>query len=100
MQLEEEQQTKAVQPISNIPPLPVWPTSKPGPEATPVPAGGKPVRTRTDQMVEVAYNMETGVSTVRATGESTPDNNLPAAELPKAPDEKSRTAEKHKKAKR
>lgn len=38
-----------------------WPTSKPGPFATPPPPGQKPLRGRTDQMLEIAYNQETGV---------------------------------------
>jgi hypothetical protein len=38
-----------------------WPTSKPGPYATPPPPGERPMPGRTDQMVEIAYNQETGV---------------------------------------
>ena len=37
-----------------------WPTSRPGPQATPPPPGMKPVATRTDQMVEIAYDQERG----------------------------------------
>src|SRR5258708_36899968 len=38
-----------------------WPPSKPGPYATPPPPGDRPMPGRTDQMVEIAYNQETGV---------------------------------------
>jgi hypothetical protein len=37
-----------------------WPTSRPGPRATPPPPGEKPVATRTDQMVVIAYDQERG----------------------------------------
>jgi len=37
-----------------------WPTSRPGPRATPPPPGEKPVATRTDQMIEIAYDQERG----------------------------------------
>lgn len=102
MQLEKEQQEKAIQPIAKLPPLPSWPTSKPGPEATPPQPGERPLPTRTDQMIEVAYNMETGVSSARL-----PDNAVPNIALPgetpgteqAAPGE-NRKAERHKKARR
>lgn len=103
MQLEKEQQEKAIQPITNIPPLPAWPTSKAGPEVTPPPPGERPVPTRTDQMVEIAYNMETGVSSARVPAHTTPDVTLPGASSynqQAAAVEKQRRAEKHKKAKR
>ena len=41
-------------------PHPTWPTSKPGPQATQPPPGQKPMPGRTDQVVEVGYNQETG----------------------------------------
>lgn len=37
-----------------------WPTSRPGPQATPSPPGFRPVTTRTDQVVAVAYDQERG----------------------------------------
>jgi hypothetical protein len=37
-----------------------WPTSRPGPQVTPPPPGERPVATRTDQMVEIAYDQERG----------------------------------------
>ena len=109
MQLEKEPQEKAIQPVSSIPPLPTWPTSKAGPQATPPPAGEKPTPTRTDQMVEIAYDMETGVSSARAPAHLTPNVTLPGAssynqqaeavEQQRQQEEKQRRAEKHKKAK-
>ena len=103
MQLEKEQQEKAIQPISKIPPLPPWPTSKPGPEATPPSPGERPMPTRTDQMVEVAYDMETGISSSRAPTYATPDDRIPGAspspQQAEAVEEK-RRGERHKKAKR
>jgi hypothetical protein len=103
MQLEKEQQEKAIQPIVKIPPLPPWPTSKAGPQATPPPPGQRPMPTRTDQMVEIAYNMETGVSSARVPAHTTPDVTLPGASSYNQQAEaveKRRRAEKHKKAKR
>jgi hypothetical protein len=43
-----------------IPPLPNWPTSVPGPRITQPPPGQGPTRTRTEQMVELEYDQETG----------------------------------------
>lgn len=117
MQLEEEQQEKAIQPVSKIPPLPAWPVSKAGPEVTPPPPGETPMPTRTDQMVEVAYDMETGVSSARVPAHLTPNVTLPGAssynqqaeavekqrqeaERQRIEAEKKRRAEKHKKEKR
>jgi hypothetical protein len=37
-----------------------WPTSRPGPQATPPPPGFRPVATRTDQVVAIAYDQERG----------------------------------------
>jgi hypothetical protein len=41
-------------------PLFPWPTSRPGPYATPPPPGEIPVPTRTDQMMVVGYDQEKG----------------------------------------
>ena len=43
---------------------PLWPTSKPGPEATLPPPGQKPLSTRTDQMVYACYDQEQGMPCV------------------------------------
>ena len=41
--------------------FPSWPTSKPGPRATPAPYGSKAInRRRSEQVAELAYNQETG----------------------------------------
>ncbi|MGH2508398.1 MAG: hypothetical protein ACRDHZ_13515 [Ktedonobacteraceae bacterium] len=45
--------------------LPPWPTSQPGPRITKPPAGQKRVLSRTDQVVEVAYDPEQGKSAAR-----------------------------------
>lgn len=37
-----------------------WPISRPGPQATPPPPGFRPVATRTDQVVAIAYDQERG----------------------------------------
>ena len=50
-----------------------WPTSKPGPWATPPPVGEKPVPTRTDQMVEVAYDQERGEPRVPGSAQTSLD---------------------------
>jgi hypothetical protein len=51
-----------------------WPTSRPGPQATQPPPGQKPMRGRSDQMLEVGYNQET----------ATPGTDSPARTLPDA----------------
>jgi hypothetical protein len=48
-----------------IPPLPPWPTSKPGPKITEPPPGQKRMYLRTEQVVELSYDQERGKSTVR-----------------------------------
>ena len=54
---------------SKIPPLPRWPTSKPGPMVTEPPTGQKRVPLRTDQVVEIDYDQERGVPSVSRTEE-------------------------------
>ncbi len=56
-QQELEKKSKSAIPI---PPLPQWPTSIPGPFVTPPPPGQRHMPTRTEQVVEVEYNQETG----------------------------------------
>src|SRR5260370_37444935 len=57
--LQEGIPTGTVQHIR--PHFPPWPTSKPGPEVTPPPPGERPVNDlRTDQMLVMGYNPETG----------------------------------------
>ncbi len=56
------------------PPQLAWPTSKPGPRSTQPPPAQKPMPGRTEQVVEVGYNQETG----------TPSNESPLRTLPDA----------------
>ncbi len=46
---------------AKIPPLPPWPTSKPGPMVTEPPKGQKRVPLRKEQVVEIDYDQEHGV---------------------------------------
>ncbi len=50
-----------------IPPLPTWPTSKPGPMVTEPPPGQKRMPLRTEQVVEINYDQERGVPAVSRT---------------------------------
>jgi len=56
---QEKEQPHHVQAHVSLPRF-NWPTSKPGPFATPPPPGQKPMPGRTDQVVEIGYNQETG----------------------------------------
>lgn len=68
--LQEGVPNKAVQGSVQVR-YPTWPTSKPGPMTTPPPPGERPVNAqRSEQMVEVGYNQETG--------EPSPEGLLPA----------------------
>ncbi|HJT57207.1 MAG TPA: hypothetical protein VJ761_11980 [Ktedonobacteraceae bacterium] len=59
-QQELEKSEQGQKPGIPIPPLPAWPTSVPGPLVTPPPSGQRRMPTRTEQVVEVEYNQETG----------------------------------------
>lgn len=50
-----------------------WPTSRPGPQAKQPPPGQKPMHGRSDQMVELGYNQETGVPSSDSPIRSLPD---------------------------
>jgi hypothetical protein len=50
---------------SKIPPLPHWPTSRRGPMVTEPPPGQKRMPLRSDQVVEIDYDQERGVPTIR-----------------------------------
>jgi len=54
---------------SKIPPLPPWPTSKPGPMVTELPPGQNRMPLRTDQVVEIDYDQEHGVPAASHTEE-------------------------------
>jgi hypothetical protein len=59
------------------PHYPNWPTSKRGPMATQPPAGMRPAYPlRSEQMVEVGYNQETGEPSVQDATRSIPDASM------------------------
>src|SRR5436305_12102035 len=60
-QMQKKEEMRQVQEHRMPPPHFPWPTSKPGPLETPPPPGQKSMPTRTEQMIEVGYNQETGV---------------------------------------
>jgi hypothetical protein len=68
-QENEASQLALIKQKSKIPPLPPWPTSKPGPMVTEPPPGGKRVHLRTDQVVEIDYDQEHGVQPASRTEE-------------------------------
>lgn len=53
-----------------------WPTSKPGPEATPPPPGQVQLPGRTEQTLEVGYNQITGTPSTEDPRRSFPDETL------------------------
>jgi len=75
MELENEQQPRQVQVQGNLPHF-NWPTSIPGPHATQPPPGQKPMPGRTDQVVEIGYNQETGTPSTDSPLRSMPDESL------------------------
>jgi hypothetical protein len=68
-QENEASQQALIKQKSKMPPLPPWPTSKPGPMVTEPPPGGRRVHLRTDQVVEIDYDQEHGVSAANRTEE-------------------------------
>lgn len=46
--------------VSALPPLPNWPTSKPGPQVTEPPPGTRRLQLRQEQVVEIGYDQERG----------------------------------------
>jgi hypothetical protein len=63
--MEQENKATQLETITQkykLPPLPHWPTSKPGPMVTEPPSGTKRVPHRTEQVVEIDYDQERGVS--------------------------------------
>lgn len=73
MEQAQEQQLEKIEEKPKIPPLPKWPTSLPGPQATEPPPGQRPMPTRTDQVVEIAYDQETGTPATLSPERSLPD---------------------------
>ncbi len=51
--------------LTTIPPLPHWPTSRPGPMVTDAPHGQRRLLVRSDQLIEIDYDQEHGQSSVR-----------------------------------
>ena len=45
---------------AKLPPLPSWPTSKPGPQVTEPPLGTRRMPLRSEQVVEINYDQERG----------------------------------------
>jgi hypothetical protein len=68
-QENEASQQALIKQKSKMPPLPPWPTSKPGPMVTEPPPGQKRVPLRTDQVVEIDYDQERGVPAASRTEE-------------------------------
>jgi hypothetical protein len=52
---------------------PNWPTSLPGPRVTQPPPGQRRSPTRTDQVIEIGYNQETGEPAIYHPDRSLPD---------------------------
>jgi len=75
-QAKEESQLETTQNKPKIPPLPPWPTSKPGPMVTEPPPGQIRMPLRTDQVVEIGYDQERGVPGVSSAERSMPDQTL------------------------
>jgi hypothetical protein len=65
----ETTQQEIIQQKSTIPPLPHWPTSKPGPMVTDPPPGTIRVPLRTEQVIETNYDQELGMPVVSRTDE-------------------------------
>jgi hypothetical protein len=75
MEQEQEQQSLQAQVQEGFPRF-NWPTSKPGPQAMQPPPGQKPMPGRTDQVVEIGYNQETGTPITDSPLRSMPDESL------------------------
>ncbi len=72
---QEKEQVQTLQVTGSLPHF-NWPTSKPGPRATQPPPGQRPMPGRTDQVVEVGYNQETGTPITDSPLRSMPDASL------------------------
>lgn len=62
---QTQQQVEGLDKQPAIPPLPLWPTSAPGPKVTEPPVGQRRLNVRTEQVVELNYDQEQGKSTIR-----------------------------------
>ncbi len=63
----ETSQLETTQQKPKIPPLPPWPTSKPGPMVTEPPPRQKRVPHRTEQVIEIDYDQEHGAPPISRT---------------------------------
>lgn len=68
MEQTQSQQIERTDQQPAIPPLPPWPTSRPGPKVTEPPAGQRRMHLRTEQVLEVNYDQEQGKSSLRGEG--------------------------------
>ncbi len=68
MEQTQQQQLERTDKQPAIPPLPPWPTSKPGPKVTEPPPGQRRLNLRTEQVIELNYDQERGKSTIRGAG--------------------------------
>ena len=73
LQIQQENQQPQVQGTA---PHFNWPTSKPGPWTTLPPPGQKPLPGRTEQVVEIGYNQETGTPGIEHPLRTMPDASL------------------------
>lgn len=65
MEQTQQQQIEQTDRQPAFPPLPPWPTSKPGPKVTEPPLGMRRMQIRTEQVVELNYDPEHGKSPAR-----------------------------------
>lgn len=63
--METNQSIERTDQLPAIPPLPPWPTSRPGPKVTQPPPGSRRMHLRTEQVVEQNYDAERGKSAER-----------------------------------
>jgi len=75
MAQEQEQEQQQLQTQRTIPHF-SWPTSKPGPRTTLPSPGQRLMPGRTDQVVEIGYNQETGEPSTDSPLRSMPDDSL------------------------
>lgn len=65
MEQTQQQRIERADQQFTIPPLPAWPTSRPGPKVTEPPAGQRRLHVRTEQVIELNYDDEQGKSSER-----------------------------------
>ena len=78
-QEQKDRKDQKLEPVDHrlkIPPLPSWPTSKPGPTTTEPPPGMRRMHLRTEQVVEVGYDQERGEPSILSPARTLPDQSL------------------------